>query len=750
MTSSWNYPDGESSEGIEARTDDLVDPKTANAGNDSADADIAANAGSEDEKLAATDEISADDNDGMIAEGDEVDGGSYSEGVHTVTISCSDLQGKEIYKYEKDYSSNSSIYGMEATDDGTLYYICNEYGSESNDYQDVYYIICVDPAGNELWQSEISSTSDLDQYFYPVAIFANDNGALLVTSVGIENIDKQGNTSGMKQIDEFTNLGTVIKIKDNKYAALIYGDNEPALKPIDVENGKLGDSIAVPFSLYAYSVCSGAPAYDLVMSDQSGIYTFNIGDAAPNKIMDYLASDLVTTSINNIIIKDDTTFYGNYYDEETDFYGLYKFTKVDPSQVVEKEIIRLGGIWVENCVRSNVIKFNKSSDKYRIIINDYSNGGNFDNYQDVLQTVNNDIVTGNMPDIMMLDSSLNIENYIAKGVFADLNAFIDNDAEIKREDYLENVLNAYAYDGKTYAIIPGFQVNTLAGKKSIFGDKKGWTMAEFTEFMNAQDSDVTAMGLMTKQDFVDSMMYYCIADFIDRETGTAKFDSDEFINVLKYTEKYPKEIDYESFDDSYWSESDSFYRQDKTLLLRMSLYNFRDACYQTQSMFGEPINYIGYPSAIREGNSFGTESCIAINSKSKNQEAAWEFVRQFLLDDYQENNINCFPVKKSALEKMAKKAMEPQTYTDEDGNIQTYKDTYYIAGEEIEVDPPTQADIDQMMDVLTSVNKVTSYNDDVLNIVKEEAESFYNGQKSAEEVAKIIQGRVQIYVNENR
>ena len=51
---------------------------------------------------------------------------------------------------------------------------------------------------------------------------------------------------------------------------------------------------------------------------------------------------------------------------------------------------------------------------------------------------------------------------------------------------------------------------------------------------------------------------------------------------------------------------------------------------------------------------------------------------------------------------------------------------------------------------ILSIDKCYYYNEDIINIVNEEMDAFFTGQKSAQEVAKIIQNRAQIYVNENR
>ena len=41
-------------------------------------------------------------------------------------------------------------------------------------------------------------------------------------------------------------------------------------------------------------------------------------------------------------------------------------------------------------------------------------------------------------------------------------------------------------------------------------------------------------------------------------------------------------------------------------------------------------------------------------------------------------------------------------------------------------------------------------NDEIIKIIREEAQGYYSGQKSAEDVAEVIQNRVRMYVEENR
>jgi len=42
------------------------------------------------------------------------------------------------------------------------------------------------------------------------------------------------------------------------------------------------------------------------------------------------------------------------------------------------------------------------------------------------------------------------------------------------------------------------------------------------------------------------------------------------------------------------------------------------------------------------------------------------------------------------------------------------------------------------------------YNTNILNIIDEEAQSYFTGQKDLKNVAELIQNRVQLYLSENK
>ena len=124
-------------------------------------------------------------------------------------------------------------------------------------------------------------------------------------------------------------------------------------------------------------------------------------------------------------------------------------------------------------------------------------------------------------------------------------------------------------------------------------------------------------------------------------------------------------------------------------------------------------------------------------------------MRRFLLDDYQNGLEMYWPVSISALDELANSAMEPLYYDDENGNQVEDHIVVNIGGEDIALPRISDSEVDQMYSFLKSLDSSSYYDASVENIISEEAAAYFAGQKSAEDVAGVIQSRVQIYINEN-
>src|SRR5699024_7767816 len=106
---------------------------------------------------------------------------------------------------------------------------------------------------------------------------------------------------------------------------------------------------------------------------------------------------------------------------------------------------------------ADVLNFNRSSDKYRIEVTDYSEFNTEDDYSAGLTRLNTEIISGKAPDILVVDG-LPVEQYAARGLLEDLYTYLDSDGELSRDDLYQSILSALEIDGKLYTAAPSFNL----------------------------------------------------------------------------------------------------------------------------------------------------------------------------------------------------------------------------------------------------------------------------------------------------
>ena len=662
-------------------------------------------------------------------------------------------------KINKIESPNSWIEYFVVSDEGNVYMAYSETIEDYSDpenyiYESSYCLKELDSTGKEIASVDLKEKYGAEwvRDLKPIP----GGNILLVTGDKFIVFDKSLKEVKSKGYDMFD--GTLYVIKDGSLAVSSWDESGNKLYRFNVDKFERGEEIQLPFSLTNYNVREGGGKYDFVFTDSTQLYVYNIGDSSITTLMNFVNSDLLTYGFSSIMPVDDTTIYGyyNYYDEYSEGMSnarFGKYTKVDPDSIPEKKLLSLGCLWVDSEVRKRVIDFNKNSSEYRIVINDYSVYDTEDDWNAGVNKFNSDIASGQAPDIVIANNSDTIHNYITKGLFVDLTDYIKNDAEIDYDDIFPNLITACSYNGKLYEVVPSFTITTVAGKKSVLGDRKSWTMEEFMQFKNALQPGMRMFADTTRESMLYNMLSANVGDYMDFGKGKCYFDTPEFISLLEYLKEFPKSE--EMYTDDYWESYDyesaeSAYRENKVVLCPTSIYDIRDTKYLIRGTFGEEVTFIGYPCKEGNGSAIIPSTSIAISSKSAYKDEAWSFVRYYLTDEYQNNMGWGIPASMKVFDERAKDAQNKPYYTDESGNKVEYDDTYFINGQEVVIKPLSAEEVAEIKDFVKSVDRISSYNDEISNIITEDAEPFFAGQKSAEEAAKVIQSRVNIYINEKQ
>ncbi len=628
---------------------------------------------------------------------------------------------------------------------GNLIEIINTWSQTGEEYTSGTKMAKVDRDGTELWKV------DFDENTYVNGVTCGGGHILANASEFIYVYDENGQPVNKIEMDKEHWINNLVALADGRVYATYYEfDGEKGwnvLAPLDLQTGKFGEPVSASWLDRGFGLMQGV-GYDLFLQNNMMIAGYNIGDENYTEILNFVDSDIDGGNMRYISPAGEGRFLMGSYNTEDWSLELQELTKVDPADVKEKIVLTLGTMYNDYQMVSNVIKFNKSNDEYRIKIIVYNDYNTSANPEGGLTQLNNDIAANKTPDILIADRYLmHFDSYIKKGVFEDLYTWIDQDPEMNREDFMPNVLEAFTVDGKLLRMTPSFSVRTLAGKTSIVGDTPGWTVADVLKL--AQEyPESHLMDSWTRDSALSECMTYVGDQFIHGDT--CSFDSQEFIQLLEWANTFPEKLDDSYYDDDYWTKYDSMYRENRVLLQSVYLGGFRDFKHLRGVTFGEPVTYIGYPTSEGNGAVLEADTSYSISAQSKNKEGAWQFIRGFFTEEYQtSDNVWMFPVNISALKKMGEEEMKPYTYIDENGNEVEVPDTYWVGDQEVVVEPLTQEEVDGYIEYLKTVNRMASLNYDILNIITEEAAGFFAGQKPAATVAGSIQSRAKIFLSEN-
>lgn len=315
-----------------------------------------------------------------------------------------------------------------------------------------------------------------------------------------------------------------------------------------------------------------------------------------------------------------------------------------------------------------------------------------------------------------------------------------------KEDYWTAALETGRINGIQYGIPYSCHLHLVAYSRDFVGEHTSWTLPELMEAARESDAEILQWGY----DGIDIVLYYGLydndnRDFIDWEAGESHLDEEPFKDLLEFAREYADDIDiaipdYESL------------MKDVAKGRILAVYNYMETNWGTlwgsspeslETIFqGEPV-CIGYPRS--EGNGiYASPEMFFMNINSDKREGVEELLR-FLLSDEVQRRINyetmvenqvvspSLPVRLSALEEGIETAREKneQGMTGSLWNPALTEEQAEAARFLIENAQPARWMIME-----------------VENILFEELQLYFQDQRSLEETVRILDNRVQLYLDE--
>lgn len=660
-------------------------------------------------------------------------------------VQC-ELDGSNLQIIELEIKEGEEIIAFTINDKKQICFLLSKMGEEKS----YYYLYTANKKGTVIKKIQLKtegiSESNSVMIESDSVIFSGKNIYFLLYGK-IYTFNQKGKVSNVYELDSgYT--GYVCKDLDKNF--YIYG--EYGLEKFNPETKEKEQIL----SYGEYGIHNISSLYfkedRIYLKDEHYLYAINLKSKKLDIKFNWLNNDINGESIIACfpVEKDILFSVSFFYDErkQKDIAELIMIYKVNASEVKEKTILNFSCIHLDSYVKSTIIEFNKTNENYRVEIRDY------EDYEDPEKQMNLDIISGNMPDIIDVSGSISKKNLINKGVLLDLYPFMEKDKEVTKENFLPSVLETLEVDHKLYYMPSAFYIQALIAPKNKVGDIESWSIEDMMELYKSMPKHMTFIRNISRQWFVKYIISHQIDDYVHWSTGKVNFASDEFIKLLEFSKYFPDESDTKSFSQP---ESVQDLVQKGTLMmdfLQFPIFSIKEISYYTK-LYAKQGGYtiLSYPSKDKNNKicMFFDNAALAITAQCKDKEGAWEFVRQFLTYDYQKmlTKQKGIPTRRDTLDKILEYAQATKSYIDEDGTRVSR-----VAGDwdGIPLGPLSSKEVEQIRSIVDRVgicSTADTTRDDISKIVSEEAEAFFVEDKTAKEVADIIQNRVRIYVSEN-
>ena len=667
------------------------------------------------------------------------------------------------------FNSSTNIQTMAPGADGTLwlYRQTSRYTDDGTEGDSISELIQLDAHGTLLRTITPVSDEETDsteswRYSYIDTILSDDKGYVYTYDYQTVNVyGPDGSFVFSKSADELS--GQLCQLSAGEVGALTtYNDGKMAFKQLDPETKNWGKE--TPVSSRAWSLQPGNDVYRYFFIDGGNIFGERKDTGEVEKVVDWLACDVDSNTIryNRLDFLADgriaTVTLGHSYDGTRERQRILVLNRMDAADVQQKTELTLACFSLDYNLRSQIVKFNQTSTDCRIVVRDYAEYADGEDYYAGLTVFNTEVLAGKIPDLIVGNMMLPIRQYAARGMLENLWPYLDADPGYSRDKLMTRPVEAAQVDGKLYQLPINFGITTAVGLGRIVGDYTTWTLADVKNAL----SKLPEGAMVFNQYYTQSeMLMYCVAmnakDFMDWQNGTCNFDSDEFRALLEFVKPLPAEFSWQS-DGEYESDFTRM-KSGKQLLYPMNLNDF-DNIYYTFAALDHDIRFVGFPREDgSSGSAFTASVTLCITTACKDKAGAWAFIRSTLSEEYQKNLWN-FPILRSAFDAMAGKAMTQEYQTDANGSqvLDENGDPIPISsggmsyGDEpmIELYAVTQEQYDTVMELIESTTNFLDYDQSVLSIITEEAAGYLAGDRSVEEASRLIQSRVNLYIQEQK
>ena len=336
---------------------------------------------------------------------------------------------------------------------------------------------------------------------------------------------------------------------------------------------------------------------------------------------------------------------------------------------------------------------------------------------------------------------------------------IERDESFDQSKVFMNVIQKFESAGKLYTMPVNYYIMSLVAKRSNI-PFDSWTPAEFIEYAKGLGDGQYMMNYGGKMSMLSTLLNNSLTRFVNRVEGTCDFDNDEFRAMLEFAASQPDDF---YFYDTLSGDELADYKNDRNKMFRDNRVILDSAyIHEVSSMLsdevsvgaGEEVVFVGYPCYEGNGAVLSVGESYAVFNASPLKDGAWEFVKFSVLDtNTGRYGRNGFPVSREAFDKTMDAYGEMHYFFYYDGGYSGWTGEGGSSREDensgIQRDV-TQADIDRIKALIDGSTAMPDIDQKAAEMIMEEVQNYFAGDKPLDETVKVIQSRVGIYLAEKQ
>lgn len=631
--------------------------------------------------------------------------GSDSDSYHVCSFDPENQTNKVLFSNDEKV-----FWDVSADADGHIFLLVSGYSDNAS-----FEVIELDMGGNEICTYPLNKLSQKDAWLprqiecCDGKLFILGTDCLIVAELGLQ----------LKKQKEIPAVGALSLSRSNEGILLAGSDMEGGYIVELYSTDKYEPVQTASFNM-SFTDMSGGETWDVFLGDSNALYGYRFETNAFQKLFSWNGIGLTRGSIieaGEKLICSSVSFDkpGSLAvlvprTQSAAGGSVIRFATTDPSGI---------NFLVQEAIRD----WNAANPSCPIEIIDYSVYATADKSAATTKLMA-DIVAGNMPDIY--DFSMTAVDFIPssaqmarRGLLEDLYPYIDNDPELSREDFIPGVINSLEIGGGLYEVVPAISLVTTFAAASAVGSAQNWTYDNFNSIIESSSYFDSVFDKHNDRMWLLGNIVDASGDqLVNWTKGECYFESEYFRDILETMKAMPEK------GEEYGTPT----LPDEVAASTGLLYFFNNNSIWMASIapqaFKEDYCFPGLPeigSAIYPLCSYG------ISAYSQNKEQCWQFLRQFLTEEYK--------LKFSISPRMDGLREQISATWEEFEDVQQYHPHGFEA-------------MNALADIIINADTVVRHDPQIWQIVYSETGAYFAGQRSVEETMHLIQSRASVYMAE--